>query len=296
VPGDVVTLAPVSTCSAFILLVKDPASQAQMKGALSTEPDCSLIGLEGPMQGQTVPLGNEPITLGRDKLNSVNVADAAVADFQAQIAALSGAPRILNLAATGGLKVNGQPVKHRVLRTGDVIALGRSTFRFERATSEVFELEPIEDAAAAGTPGDSTQEFQLSEADRAEMRMSSTALVEGIGDEEPPRADKRDGTAEMLALEVVCIHGPCKGEKFPVFGRPAVIGSAREATIYIKDRTVSRQHAKITIGKDGLEVLDLGSKNGTEVNGKRVEDAVLKVGDTIRAGKTILVLQHTRPT
>lgn len=84
------------------------------------------------------------------------------------------------------------------------------------------------------------------------------------------------------------------GEKYPLFGRPEVIGSARDAPICIKDRTVSKSHARVTLGKDGLEVLDLGSKNGTEVNGQRLERALLKVGDTIRAGKTVLVLQQTK--
>jgi serine phosphatase RsbU (regulator of sigma subunit) len=70
------------------------------------------------------------------------------------------------------------------------------------------------------------------------------------------------------------------------------IGRASDCTIPIKDRYLSRKHAEI-IAVDGTWVLkDLGSANGTYLNGSRVEhDQLLKTGDRIRLGDTEIVFE-----
>jgi phosphoserine phosphatase RsbU/P len=74
---------------------------------------------------------------------------------------------------------------------------------------------------------------------------------------------------------------------------PAVsIGRASDCSIPIKDRYLSRKHAEIIV-VDGAWVLkDLGSANGTYLNGSRVEhDQLLKTGDRIRLGDTEIVFE-----
>src|SRR5437764_9549980 len=68
------------------------------------------------------------------------------------------------------------------------------------------------------------------------------------------------------------------------------IGRASDCTIPIKDRYLSRRHAEI-IAQEGLwYVKDLGSANGTYLNGARVErDSPLRTGDRIRLGDTEIV-------
>lgn len=65
------------------------------------------------------------------------------------------------------------------------------------------------------------------------------------------------------------------------------------ADILVADERVSRQHAQISVGGDGrLELSDLGSSNGTEVNGQQVMSPVtLRHGDTIRVGSTDLKVE-----
>ena len=73
---------------------------------------------------------------------------------------------------------------------------------------------------------------------------------------------------------------------------PWTIGRSDACRLVIAHGTVSRRHAVIKRTGDGLEVRDLGSLNGTWVNGWRVERAVLRPGDTLRIGEVRVVVPH----
>src|SRR5687768_18503964 len=64
-----------------------------------------------------------------------------------------------------------------------------------------------------------------------------------------------------------------------------VIGRSPECQVVLKDFGISRNHAKIVVDEDGVRILDLKSKNGTQVNGVPVVEARLKDGDRILLGK-----------
>jgi adenylate cyclase len=63
-----------------------------------------------------------------------------------------------------------------------------------------------------------------------------------------------------------------------------VVGRAADADAIVPDATVSRRHAELLVGDDGVGVTDLGSSNGTAVNGGRVAAATLKPGDVVQFG------------
>jgi pSer/pThr/pTyr-binding forkhead associated (FHA) protein len=74
------------------------------------------------------------------------------------------------------------------------------------------------------------------------------------------------------------------GRTVPVGGNDLVIGR-RGADLDVDDRGVSRAHARISRGAEGGWTLtDLGSTNGTFLNGVRVRSAALRDGDEIRIG------------
>src|SRR5262245_48730954 len=68
-----------------------------------------------------------------------------------------------------------------------------------------------------------------------------------------------------------------------------VIGRSPECQVCLKDFGISRQHAKLTADANGVRIVDLKSKNGTQVNGVPVVEAPLKDGDRILLGKFQLV-------
>ena len=67
-------------------------------------------------------------------------------------------------------------------------------------------------------------------------------------------------------------------------GPPLVVGRAPNSDIPIFDPTISRRHAEIDCGA-GFAIRDLGSSNGTYVNGERVTERALTPGDVLTFGK-----------
>jgi hypothetical protein len=71
-----------------------------------------------------------------------------------------------------------------------------------------------------------------------------------------------------------------------------VIGRSSELDMVLVEDMVSRKHAKITVSQGKITIEDLGSTNGTFVNGEKVKQARLKEGDRILIGTSILKLIH----
>jgi hypothetical protein len=81
------------------------------------------------------------------------------------------------------------------------------------------------------------------------------------------------------------------GRTYPVAMGSTVIGRGEQATLRLPDVGISRRHARLDF--DGAQVVltDLGSTNGTMVNGQRVSAVALNPGDMIQIGTTTLTLR-----
>jgi hypothetical protein len=79
--------------------------------------------------------------------------------------------------------------------------------------------------------------------------------------------------------------------RIPVSGAPIRIGRAPECELVLKDSRVSRRHARLHAREGVLVLTDLGSTNGTRVNGHRVTELVLGAGDRIQIGETSLLVE-----
>ncbi|MGH7516298.1 MAG: adenylate/guanylate cyclase domain-containing protein [Gemmatimonadales bacterium] len=77
-------------------------------------------------------------------------------------------------------------------------------------------------------------------------------------------------------------------------GRPVILGRGVASDIAIYDPTVSRRHAELTVAADGVHVKDLGSSNGTCINGRRVAAGRLGPNDSVSFGKLVYQLQAVR--
>ena len=67
------------------------------------------------------------------------------------------------------------------------------------------------------------------------------------------------------------------------------LGRGFSADLRLEDQSVSRRHAVIVDGEDGVRILDDRSANGTFVNDRRVTEAALHDRDVIRLGRVVLV-------
>lgn len=88
---------------------------------------------------------------------------------------------------------------------------------------------------------------------------------------------------------LVVTQGPTAGSRFELSQLRVTLGRHPDSDIFFDDVTVSRRHAEVY--RDGLvqHLKDMGSLNGTYLNGRRVECAGLKNGDELQVGRFKLV-------
>jgi serine/threonine-protein kinase len=98
-----------------------------------------------------------------------------------------------------------------------------------------------------------------------------------------------------MQVNLKVIAGPYKGRIFSFTQHDSfLIGRSPDAHLYLPDdRFFSRNHCLLEINPPHSFIRDLGSTNGTFVNGQRVKEAFLQNGDQIRGGETILVVEVT---
>ena len=88
-----------------------------------------------------------------------------------------------------------------------------------------------------------------------------------------------------LGATAIVRTGFYNGLEFALDRARIVIGRGRKADLSLAEATISRAHAALGYDTDGFFVEDLGSTNGTLVNGARVERQTLKTEDEIQMGK-----------
>src|SRR5215210_1263500 len=79
-------------------------------------------------------------------------------------------------------------------------------------------------------------------------------------------------------------------------GPPLVVGRALTSDIPVLDPTISRRHAEVRLDEGGVHVRDLGSSNGTFLNGQKVDTTRISPGDVITFGKVAFRLKELTPT
>lgn len=92
-----------------------------------------------------------------------------------------------------------------------------------------------------------------------------------------------------MGLKLRVVEGPQAGTIL-TGAIPSVLGR-KDADILILDQMVSKRHATIQMLNGKLVVIDLNSTNGTTLNGEKVGQREMKVGDRLGLGQSIVVLE-----
>ncbi len=103
----------------------------------------------------------------------------------------------------------------------------------------------------------------------------------------------RPTVVKMQGAELVVTAGPDAGRKATLQGRSLSIGTEATNGLALTDRAVSRLHCRIEASDTELVLKDLGSSNGTLVDGVRIRECVLQDGQTVRVGTSAIQFRWT---
>ena len=148
--------------------------------------------------------------------------------------------------------------------------------------------DPSVPAGGGDAPFD-TQNIPEEEQRAADKRRKSSTRVAQVSDLAPATPDDADATSAGAPVKLEVTEGPDVGKKKRMVGVRFVIGRAPGLEWVLSDPSVSRRHAELVRGDDGVWVRDLGAGNGTRVNGEKVTEVKLEHGDEIVIGKTTIL-------
>jgi pSer/pThr/pTyr-binding forkhead associated (FHA) protein len=116
-----------------------------------------------------------------------------------------------------------------------------------------------------------------------------------------PDGEGSAGGTRTMVFQVPVVEGPVARlreirpdgtqREIEVDGALLTIGRGSDNGLVIHDSRISRHHARLQARRGTLVLTDLGSTNGSRVNGERVDEVVLGEGDTIELGDTVLVVE-----
>ena len=217
-----------------------------------------FIGEEGDLKGSTLTFeeGSEWI-VGRDPdLAQVTVQDPAVSRRHLRVVQLEGGALVENLSSTNPILVNGVEIQGEVpLNNGDAIKIGNTVYRVNDDASQ----EEVEMANTQENNRDTPPEAQFD--DQAPTGKDALADI---------NYDMIDTGRWLLKV----IGGPNNGAEYAMqTSNTYTIGTdPNTCDIVFHDTSVSRQHARITVGDDDkMAIEDLKSRNGTLVDGETLK-------------------------
>ncbi len=218
-----------------------------------------LTILEGSEAGKRILLKNLSVfEAGRSQGNHICIKDESVAMSHFRICRNGQQFSVYDLGTKHGTHVNGQPVEKVDLEPGQIIQAGDVKILFELVDEE--------------TPG----------------RLASSA----------PDSDEKDAQAmnggvltktRASTPTLLVVDGEDRGRRLPLVGKNQFkIGRSVTSDLKLADGKISRDHCIVETVRDQFIIIDLESANGTIVNGDRVKKTVLKEGDFIRLGFTMI--------
>jgi pSer/pThr/pTyr-binding forkhead associated (FHA) protein len=196
-------------------------------------------------------------SIGRSEKNDIQIAERHVSRQHAVITFRDGVFMIADMGSANGTFVNDRRlIEPFPLTHGDVIRL----------------YVPVLDFSAIVT-----------EEEQEKARTTGTLIVASQGAGQPK-------------LVVTSSKAVSEGTEYPLNKEAITIGRATQDTpwdIAFDDRAISRPHCRFSRKPEGWTVMDLGSANGTRVNGADVtaEPRLLKDGDVVSVGETMLLFR-----
>jgi len=251
--------------------------------------------IEGLRANEVFYLADRALLIGSNELCDIPLIDGDVGEFHAQVMCKGKGGRILDLRSAAGTMVNDARAPEAELDDGSHIRLGSAVFCFELLQEAVERDIPMEQVASGVKPVEdrSSDSFEVP----LEVHLADEdAEQEAFGEQRTHTVGLAAANVNYAAgdLRFTCLEGAAEGRTFALDRSTMVLGREKKADVSIPDLAVSRRHATIIMHEGRVTISDLNSRNGLIVNGRKVEQAQLKVGDTIRIGTCLLLVDWSR--
>ena len=201
------------------------------------------------------------ITLGSDPGNDVVLPESGVAEFQMELFRQDG--QVLAVDLTGsGCKKNGQPIQGSdAIVGGDLLSL------------ESIEIEVVDPLLA-------TEKFDASDLLAADRVPEPVDVISAGVEGNEMAAVLAAANDSSSAWSLKGLNESVVGLRFPLGGK-VVIGRDPSCDLVLDLPQISRRHTEIEVLNSQLFLRDLGSTNGSSVNGQSVSSATVRPGDTV---------------
>ncbi len=211
---------------------------------------------------QEFEVSKAEITVGRGQTNDIVIQDAKMSRAHARFEFNEkGEVTVIDTGSTNGVRVNGTKVETAVIQPGDVIQMGESQIRYERASKEDDDLTII------------NSEFDL------DRTIADFVLPTMLNDTSEDR---------------IVIFTPDKTWEVALDDRvdSLTIGRSAGCDVVIEHPSVSRSHAQIVRDHRTFKMRDLNSSNGLYVNGEKRDEVILDSGVTVKLGYATIIFKN----
>jgi pSer/pThr/pTyr-binding forkhead associated (FHA) protein len=202
-------------------------------------------------QTQRIRVSKPQITLGRSTLNDVVIRDAKASRSHARLDFGDGV-LVEDLGSANGTKVGTTPITSHRLLPGEMIHIGTHLIQLGTAGPEI---------------------------DFDRTVVNTDAEFEATLVANPLEVEVNDTSISRIAVMT-----QSRTWELPLDADPTIFGRGSECHVPIESRQVSRMHAQVERVGDRFRLRDLGSSNGTWIGGRRIEQEMLRDGDTFTIG------------
>lgn len=196
------------------------------------------------------PIGQEAVTIGRAPENTLQLVDPAISRNHCRIERVGRGIAVTDESRNGTF-INGSAVQSAELIDGDQVAVGPWTIRLQRD-------EPKADITVI----DHRQPTRILSFDDESKTLVEDSLTIAVSNKNATTQNLRFSQQEIT------------------------FGTHPQSDVVVGDDYVSRQHCKLVLKDDATVLVDLGSTNGTFVDGVRVDKIALNGNGTFKIGKT----------
>ena len=242
----------------------------------------------GRNEGREWPIDAAQTLIGRDERAHIPVfSDPSIPSLAAVIVRQGGQYVLQDPGSPIGVGHNGVRVHQAVLSNGDSIQIGPLMFQFMMKAGHGGAFEGrAKGVAVGGQPHPPQMPGPVTGMPAQPTQWPTGARTMQQQPVQPSMPTQAIQTpVSQPSFGIVVTSGPLTGQRVSVTGNLEI---GREATglSLPTDAQASRRHAQLVVSPGGLQVTDLGSTNGTYVNGNRVQTSLLSKGDVLTIGST----------